>query len=88
MKVRKSNCFFFALRLYYRRLRKKKTGYLISRRSHYGWFPHFMYVRVRRNKKLQVVGYVPKDPKLKTCPPPIFDGKVKWGETQFNDTEQ
>lgn len=78
--MRRSNCIFFALKLYYRRLAKGKHGYLISRRSHFGWFPHYMYGRKRKDGTCQIVGYVPLNPKLKRLPPPIFRGYVKWGD--------
>lgn len=76
----KTNCLFFALALYYRRLHKNKRGYVVSRKSFYGWFPHFMYSRRRRDGTCQVVGYVPSDPKIKRLPPPMFRGHVQWGD--------
>ena len=75
-----SNCLFFALMLYYRRHRRGKYGYVISRKSNYGWFPHFMYQRIKWNGSMSQVGYVPKNPKYKRLPPPVFRGKVKWGD--------
>mgnify|MGYP007122342835 CR=1 FL=1 len=77
---KKSNCFFFALALYYRRKLSGRHGYIISRRSHWGWFPHFMYARYRLDKTIQMVGYIPKNPRHKRLPPPIFHGKIKWGD--------
>lgn len=77
---KRSNCLFFALRLFYRRKGRGKRGYVISRRSNYGWFPHFMYARPRKCGRYQIVGYIPLNPKFKKLPPPIFRGKVKWGD--------
>ncbi len=76
---KRSNCLFFALRLYYRRKRKGKHGYVISRQSNYGWFPHFMYQYTYRGR-LKQVGYIPKNPKVKFLPPPLFSGKIKFGD--------
>lgn len=76
----RSNCLIFGLVLYYRRYRKGKQGYLISRRSHWGWFPHFMYCRIRVDGSLQLVGYSPISPTRHRLPPPVFKGRVKWGD--------
>ena len=78
--LRQSNCLFFALRLYYRRRSKGKKGFVISRQSKYYPGPHFMYVRIRKDGKYQMVGYVPKYPRKRLLPPPIFDGRVQWGD--------
>lgn len=80
LRINKTNCLFFALKIYYRRKLKGKHGYIISRRSYYGWFPHFMYARIRKCGKCQIVGYVPLNPKHKRIPPPMFKGRVKWGD--------
>lgn len=77
---RKSNCLFFALRLYWRRRRKGKKGFVSSRISKYYPGPHFMYIHPRPNGKYRIVGYVPKYPKKRLIPPPIFDGRVVWGD--------
>lgn len=80
-KIRKfSNCLVFALMLYYRRRRKGKKGFVISRQSKYYKGPHFMYARMRENKTAQLVGFVPKYPKQRTFPPPFFEGKIVWGD--------
>lgn len=75
-----SNCLFFALRLYYRRRSKGRKGFVISRHSKYYPGPHFMYVRIRQTGEYQIVGYVPKYPVHRLFPPPMFDGKVQWGD--------
>lgn len=75
-----SNCLFFAMRLYLRRRRKGKKGFLSSRLSKYYPGPHFMYIRVRPSGNHQIVGYVPKYPKHRLIPPPLFEGKVVWGD--------
>ena len=78
--ITKTNCLFFALRLYIRRRRKGKKGYILARISKYYPGPHFMYVRIRPNDRCQIVGYVPKYPKKRLLPPPVFDGRVEWGD--------
>lgn len=82
---RPSNCLLFALRLYYRRKRKGRHGYVTSRESFYGWFPHFMYARFRTDMTIQLVGYVPLNPVMKMLPPPLFRGRVQWGDPIRND---
>lgn len=67
----RSNCLFFAIRLFFRR---KAVGYVTFRKSHWGNFPHFFYA-----ERHHIIQYVPTDPKLKACPPPIFHGRIKWG---------
>jgi hypothetical protein len=71
-----SNCLIFSIRLYLRRARKGDAGYLVMRRSRFGNFPHFLYMR--RNGRL--VSYCPINPKHKRLPPPVFRGFIKWGD--------
>lgn len=74
-----SNCIVFAVRLYVRRRRKGKPGYLLVRRSHWGRFPHMLYAEMRRGR-LRVVSFVPLEPRHKALPPPCFGGRVRWGD--------
>lgn len=74
-----SNCIIFAIKLYLRRRRKGEEGYLAIRRSRWGKFPHMLYGRVH-NGRARVVSYVPINPKHKMLPPPLFHGRVKWGD--------
>lgn len=79
--MRRSNCLFFAVALYWRRYHKGGIGYITMRRSHWGPFPHFLYVGLSgRVGKWRCISYVPLDPKHKTCPPPLFSGRVRWGD--------
>lgn len=71
-----SNCFVFACLLYLRRAKKGDAGYLVIRRSRYGFFPHFLFLH--RGRRL--ISYVPNNPRLKSCPPPVFRGHVKFGD--------
>ncbi len=77
---RRSNCLLFAFRLYFRQRRKGRKGFLASRQSKYYPGPHFVYIRLRSTGKYQIVGYVPKYPKKRLLPPPLFEGKVVWGD--------
>lgn len=77
--TRRSNCLIWALLLYLRRRGGGRSCYVSIRGSWYGRFPHFIYTE-RRSYGLRMVGYVPLDPKIKTCPPPLFHGRVKWGD--------
>jgi hypothetical protein len=74
--MRHSNCLFFAIALYLRRARKGDIGYIAMRRSKFGPFPHFLYLHRGR----RFISYCPIDPRLKHCPPPLFVGRVKWGD--------
>lgn len=67
----RSNCIVFAVLVYRRR---GGRGYLLVRKSHFGWFPHVMYA-----ERTHIVHYVPLDPRTKGFPPPLFEGRVKWG---------
>jgi hypothetical protein len=75
----RSNCLIFAWSLYWRRRKRGAVGYVALRRSRYGPFPHALYVE-HRPYGWRVVSYVPRDPRHKTLPPPVFDGKSKWGD--------
>ena len=75
--MRRSNCVFFALALYWRR---RMRGYLTFRRSRWGPFPHVLYGELRKSGLVHVVSYVPTDPRHKKLPPPLFRGRVKWGD--------
>lgn len=75
-----SNCFFFAVELFIRRILKGERGYIKMRKSDYGRFPHFLYEREGPTGVLRVVSFVPNNPKLKALPPPLFPGHVKWGD--------
>ena len=75
-----SNCLFFAIALYIRCARKGKAGYIVMRRSRSGAFIHFMYGYTARSGRVRFVGYSPRQPVPRHCPPLSFDGWVKWGD--------
>lgn len=68
----RSNCLVFALAKWFRH-----GGYLIVRRSRYGWFPHFLWARDLG--ELEVEQFVPLDPRRRLLPPLVFRGWSKRG---------
>lgn len=73
--TRRSNCLFWAVAMWIRRKRKGKAGYLVMRKSRYGAFPHFLYM-----ERGKLYSFVPRDPKHKSLPPPVFKGRSKFGD--------
>jgi hypothetical protein len=71
------NCLFFAIRKW-----RKHGGYLIIRKSHFGWWPHFLWAKHLRNAEIE--HYVPASGKAKPFPPPVFIGKVKTEDAPKN----
>lgn len=74
-----SNCILFAVLLWLRRFRKGARCYISMRKSDMGWFPHFLYGELRRGK-YRLISYKPVNPKQKLLPPPLFKGRVAWGD--------
>lgn len=63
----KSNCLIFALKRFWR-----SGGYLIFRRSSYGWWPHVLWSR-----DLKAFEEFTTDEKFPhTCPPLFFKGYI------------
>lgn len=50
------------------------------RMSRWGKFPHFLFGRKRMDGHLALVSYVPVNPRHKQFPPPVFKGRIKWGD--------
>ena len=67
-----SNCLFFALTRF-----KERGGYLIMRKSHHGWFPHFLWSEDLETFE-QYVPYFPSE-HLK-FPPLWFAGFIRTGQ--------
>ena len=64
-----SNCIIFALRRWLQR-----GGFVVARKSHYGWWPHFLWSPDLR--KFQE--YTPAKPNHHLLiPPPLFSGVIK-----------
>jgi hypothetical protein len=88
----RSNCIFFAFALSWRRRRKlrrdrkrnpdlkRPRGYVMWRLSDWGPFPHALYGRYSACGMVRVVSYKPRSPKKRLVPPPMFEGKVTWGD--------
>lgn len=68
----RSNCLFFALRIWLRRRGRGKIDY---RKSRSGWFPHFMWV-----ERHHILSFKPAHPVDRVCPPALFVGRVRWGD--------
>jgi hypothetical protein len=79
-----SNCIVFALLLYLRRRAKGHKGYIIVRRSRWGKFPHVLYMEPRADPvaPMRIVSFVPRSPKRRRFPPPMFRGRSKWGDLE------
>lgn len=77
----RSNCLFFAVALYMRRRKAGREGYLVLRRSRLVLLSfHVLYAERRHDGTLRVVSYQPLDPREKKCPPPLFEGRGRWGD--------
>lgn len=69
-----SNCVIFALAKWFRH-----GGYIIARKSRYGWWPHVMWAATLDGVEVQ--HYLPDDPKHGMwIPPPVFRGRIVVGE--------
>lgn len=75
-----SNCLLFALALWLRRIRTGRQAYIAIRRSRFGRFPHFLVLCQRRNGTYRLVSFVPVAPRMRLLPPPLFRGRVRWGD--------
>lgn len=71
-----SNCLIFAFNKW-----RKEGGYVAMRRSHFGWWPHFIWVRHLRNAEIEHL--IPKAERLTVEPVQklLFDGEVKTEDT-------
>lgn len=78
--MRRSNCWWWAFRLWLRRRHKARRRYLVPRMSDWGPFPHLLYAEIRPSGRLRLVSYKPLDPKPHLIPPPWFEGHVVYGD--------
>jgi hypothetical protein len=75
-----SNCLLFYLELRRRRLKRGKRGGIYIRKSHHGWFPHFICQYKSTGGKHRMVSFVPKVPEEgRLLLPWKFEGRVKCG---------
>lgn len=66
----RSNCLVFAVGKWF-----SNSGYLLIRKSHFGWWPHFLWSPdINRS---YVEHYAPVVGKRKLVPPPLFKGKIQ-----------
>lgn len=56
---------------------RRDGGYLLVRKSHWGWFPHFLWAAKAPEDCLS---FKPTNPKRQKCPPPWFRGEVMRGD--------
>lgn len=72
-----SNCLFWALRQWWER-----GGYIIARRSHYGWWPHFLW-----SEDLETLEqfHPHGDKEQGKYPPCLFHGHVKIGKDETRE---
>lgn len=68
------NCLTYALRHWRYKI---ISHYLLIRKSHWAWFPHFATLREARDGSLQKREFVPVAPRRQRFPPPSFAGRVK-----------
>lgn len=75
----RSNCFIYAVCRWFR-----YGGYLLIRKSRWGWFPHFLHGNMNEQGQVEVNHFVPEKPIkpkgfLKWFPIHIlfFKGKIK-----------
>ena len=63
-----SNCYLFALRRWWTR-----GGYVVVRKSRYGWWPHALWSA----DLIDFYDYVPNAPRKRAFPPLLFRGTVR-----------
>lgn len=67
----RSNCLIFALCQWY-----KNGGYLVVRKSRWGWWPHFLWSADLKSFEQ----FAPTNPVHKKFPPFLFKGSIKIGD--------
>jgi hypothetical protein len=80
-----SNCIIWAFLLIRRLQRKGYRVYRMKRKSDWGNFQHHLVGigrpgRNGQDGRVRVVSYKPTNPKKRLVPPPLFPGKVRWGD--------
>jgi hypothetical protein len=74
-----SNCIIFAYLMSRRLQRKGYRVYRMKRKSDWGNFSHRL-VGIERRGRVRIVSYKPVDPRRRRLPPPLFPGRVRWGD--------
>ena len=67
----RGNCLTYA----WRNWRYRRGDHLVVRKSHWGWFPHFLVMSKPREEEIVIKDFQPVSPKKRTFPPIIFRGK-------------
>lgn len=81
----RSNCIIWAFFMLRRLKRKGYRVYRMKRKSDWGNFSHYL-VGIHRpdwkggSTRVRVVSYKPTEPKKRKFPPPLFEGRVRWGD--------
>lgn len=80
-----SNCIIWAFLLHRRLSRKGRRIYKMKRKSDWGNFSHHLVGigrpgRNGQDDRVRVVSYKPTSPRKRLVPPPLFAGRVKWGD--------
>jgi hypothetical protein len=80
-----SNCIVFAFLLRRRLARKGYRVYHMKRKSDWGNFQHHLVGigrpgRDGQDGRVRVVSYKPANPRKRLVPPPMFEGRVRWGD--------
>jgi hypothetical protein len=80
-----SNCIIFAFLLRNRLEGKGHRIYKKKRKSDWGRFSHHLVGigrpgRNGQDNRVRVVSYEPVSPRKRVVPPPLFAGRVKWGD--------
>lgn len=68
-----SNCLIYALRKLIR-----EGGYLLVRRSFYGWWPHVLHM----SRAGEITHYSPPRKRRRLIPPLLFRGRVIKGDEE------
>ena len=75
-----SNCWWWAIRMWWRRRGKAPRRYLVPRLSDWGPFVHLLYAEIRPNGRIRIVSYKPLSPSKRWIPPPWFAGRPVYGD--------
>lgn len=83
---RRTNCVAWAIALWWRRRKTAPKGarvyFPIARWSDWGPFWHVLYTERSRHGRVWVVSYKPSGPRKRKLPPPLFVGRVVFGDAR------
>lgn len=84
---RLTNCWLYARALYKRLKRKGRRVYRVSRWSDWGPFKHYLVAQLLPSGRARLISYKPCDPRKRVIPPPLFKGRVAWGDFKQKDPD-